>query len=484
MDNSLTLARHFARLVWLLIHEGQSTDEQKVALRAVVQVSKEASVRLGIKEGRLAVNNLVMPQALTGVQELAARLVAHDVAEIEIDERAAASELLSLARLLAMTSASTSDVAAFRQQLAQQEGRTIHVRMVAEEAAPAAEPVVLPEVDIPVAGGERVRALFQKLAVTADPIAAINVLEEIAFAAEQAAREGRPGDTAEVFAALITREPQVSDPELRRAFVVTMRRLTRPTLLRPIAHLLVTEAERRPQVTRVLQRCGQDGVDAIIDQLAIAGTAADRAMFRETLFAMTGAVEALVQTLSDPRWYIVRMAAELLGDMESQAAERPLADALRHADARVRRAVTRALGRIDSGFTVDALSRSLDDESPAVRLEAVAALSHRRSPRAGVALAQAIDNELDPEVQFAILAGLGKVGSVEAVQKLASASEAAGGLFKTRKNVALRVAAVYALAEARTPAALQALQALQQDKEKDVRDAVARLLLGSRAGAA
>ena len=63
MDNSLSLARYFARLVWLLVHEGQSVREQKAALRAAITVSKDASVRLGTREGRLAVNGLVMPQA-------------------------------------------------------------------------------------------------------------------------------------------------------------------------------------------------------------------------------------------------------------------------------------------------------------------------------------------------------------------------------------------------------------------------------------
>src|SRR5258708_34772142 len=102
MDNSLTLARYFARLVWLLVHEGQSKDDQKAALRAVVVVSKDASVRLGNNEGRLAVNGLVMPQALTGVQELAERLAVHKIDEIDIDIGAAPAELLALARLLAV----------------------------------------------------------------------------------------------------------------------------------------------------------------------------------------------------------------------------------------------------------------------------------------------------------------------------------------------------------------------------------------------
>mgnify|MGYP006177385311 CR=1 FL=1 len=34
MDYSVTFARHFSRLVWLLLHETGNIDEQKAALRA------------------------------------------------------------------------------------------------------------------------------------------------------------------------------------------------------------------------------------------------------------------------------------------------------------------------------------------------------------------------------------------------------------------------------------------------------------------
>ena len=138
MDNSLALARYFARLVWLLIHESESTSEQKLALRAVVVVSKEASVRLGNKEGRLAVNGLVMPQALAGVRELAERLASHSIEEIEIEIGATPAELLALARLLAVGAASTSDAADFSQKLSELEKKTVHVRLAAKApAAPA-----------------------------------------------------------------------------------------------------------------------------------------------------------------------------------------------------------------------------------------------------------------------------------------------------------------------------------------------------------
>ena len=53
-------------------------------------------------------------------------------------------------------------------------------------------------------------------------------------------------------------------------------------------------------------------------------------------------------------------------------------------------------------------------------------------------------------------------------------------MFK-KKPTSLRVAAVQALGEARTPAAQNALQHLLDDKEKEVKQAVFRLLMDAQA---
>ena len=96
--------------------------------------------------------------------------------------------------------------------------------------------------------------------------------------------------------------------------------------------------------------------------------------------------------------------------------------------------------------------------------------------RSGDIVGRAIDREEDPEVQAGMLGVLGRVATADAVAKLAKAAEAGSGLFASRKGVALRVAAVRALGEARTPGARTALTALANDKEREVRDAVAKAI--------
>jgi hypothetical protein len=486
MDNSLTLARYFARLVWLLVHQGQAVNEQKGALRAVVTVSKDSSVRLRNKEGRLAVNGLVMPQALTGVQELAERLVAHAIEEIEIDQSAAPAELLTLARLLAADSTTSSDAANFSQKLAALRGETVRVKRVAVPEPAAVSTGGAPAADVAAPDGTEARArkLAARLTDATGPGAAQQALDEIAHLAEQATREGRTPAVAAIFSALLDREDTLTDPGVRREFLVTVRRLTKPTILRPVAVMLVTHPATASNTERILERVGQDGVDAVVDQYTGSRSGAERRIYAGVLSRLTAARESLVQMLTDPRWHIIRQAAEFLGELGAEEAERPLAELLRHHDERVRRAATRALSRIESSFTLDAVARAVTDAAPSVRLEAVAGLALRKGGRAGSMLAKAIDSEAEPEVQYAILAALGRVATPEAVQKLSKAAEAASGLFASRKNSGLRVAAVFALGEAHTPGALNTLHGLANDKDRDVRDAAAKTLLLLRGSAA
>ena len=101
MDYSVTFARHFSRLVWLLLNESANIDEQKAALRATVTVSKDGPVVFAARDWRLTVNGTALADALTGVQDLTAQMIGHAVREIRVDRGAAPADLLGLARILA-----------------------------------------------------------------------------------------------------------------------------------------------------------------------------------------------------------------------------------------------------------------------------------------------------------------------------------------------------------------------------------------------
>jgi HEAT repeat protein len=67
------------------------------------------------------------------------------------------------------------------------------------------------------------------------------------------------------------------------------------------------------------------------------------------------------------------------------------------------------------------------------------------------------------------------VGTKDAIERLIRAAEPERGLFNKKKSTVSRVAAIQALAETRAPVALAALKSLAGDKDKEIRDTVARL---------
>ena len=470
MDNSLSLARHFARLVWLLINEPGEKDDQKAQLRAVTTISKEAPARLRAVEGSLMVNDIIIPQALSGVQELADQLVAHQLSALEIDQTAKPSELLAVARLLGSHGENADERHEIAGRIASFEGKT--VRFVRVALAPEVAAIVATAVDFSRFDDEpRVRETFERLEAATEPVVAQQQLDELIFHAEQAQRDGRTTAAANLCAALLECEVRVREPEVRRLYLVALRRLTKPSFLRPIARLLHDDPALAAEATEILARFGQDGVDATVDQYFNATSREQRATYLDAVRTLPDSREALLKMLADPRWYVVRQAAILLGELQAADVERPLAELLGHADDRVRRGAVRALNRFDTPFVLDALARALGDAASGVRMAAITAIASRKNARTSALLSKAIDDETETEVQFALLAALGRMASPDAVQKLTRAAEAASGFFKTKKNAALRVGAVYALAEARTPGAMAALQGLLNDKEREVRDA-------------
>src|SRR5688500_14981413 len=134
MDYSVTFARHFSRLVWLLLHESGNIDEQKAALRAVVTVSKDGPIKLATQDWRLVVNGSALPEALTGVQDLAAQLIGHAIRELAIDQAAAPADLLGIARILAAEPMPGDGGRAVEQKLGSMGAKTVHATVQGLEA--------------------------------------------------------------------------------------------------------------------------------------------------------------------------------------------------------------------------------------------------------------------------------------------------------------------------------------------------------------
>jgi hypothetical protein len=567
MDHSVTFARHYARLLWLLLHEPTNVDEQKASLRALVTVARDGAVTIGADGGEIVANGSPVPGVLSGVSDLAGRMAAHGVAAVAFDAGAAPAGMLGSARILAGEPAGASGAepvaalealdapstrfvaraaapAAISPPVAEPSAPTAPTPQADERAAPApaaapadppvaaapaappapppmppaaglAEPGTLPDfglgdVDVldelamqeklrptpranvvipatPERGGEGGGGMFEQFAATRAPTAShtellaqldqtegagvlTRVLDDLVAIAEAAAREARPALVCEILCRVTRRETQMQDFEAKRAFVMAQRRLAKPALLRAITQELPHAGEQRDAFIAVLTRAGEDGADALIEQIAAISGQSERRVYFDALLQLQSGIPTLIHMLGDARWFVARNAAELLGEMQAREAEPQLTELLRHGDDRVRRAATSALMRLGTSRAMQAIQDALKDGAPAMRMQAAAALVTRKDVKTAATLVRALEEEKDDEVQAAFLLALGKLATPDAVQRLLKAVEPERGLFK-KKSTAYRVAAVQGLGEARSAEAVEALKGLQSDKDEEIREA-------------
>ena len=540
MDHSVTFARHYARLIWLLLHESANVDEQKATLRAIVTMSKDGAMSLTASGDAIAANATAVPSALSGVADLARQMRSHGIAEIAFDGGAAAAGVLGSARILSGEAVAGDGGAAALSKL--QALGAPGVRFVpqpasppaaapasvsppaaavasAAPAAPSSERTALPDFDLadvdvldeeamqaklrptPRAnvavpssaekraegsggGGGGASGMFEQFTASRTPTAShgellaqldqatgvnvlTRVLDDLVAIAEAAARDARPALVCEILCRVTRREPQIHEFESKRAFVMAQRRLAKPQLLRALTQELPHAGDQRDAFIAVLVRAGEDGADALIEQIAAISGQNERRVYFDALLQLQAGVPTLIHMLGDARWFVARNAAELLGEMQTREAEPQLTELLRHTDDRVRRAATSALMRLGTTRAMNAIQEALKDSNPAMRMQAAAALVARKDVKTAATLVRALEEEKDDEVQAAFLLALGKLATPDAVQRLLKAVEAERGLFK-KKSTAFRVAAVQGLGEARTPEALEALKGLVADKDDDV----------------
>ena len=501
MDHSVTFARHFARLVAMLLDDPANVGEQKAALRALVTIAQDGAVTIAPLGDGIAANGTALSAAFPGAAAVAAGLGAHGAGELVVQASAAAADILDAARLLAghpgasgaadrlRAGGGATVVLQPRPAVAGRPAALAEFELVPDDAVAAAMEPRKPRAsgsfavqDAPASGGLFTQfasardsaghpALLAELHAASDG-AALGVLDRVALAAGQAQADGRAQELATLLASVIRRADRAA-PEWTRDFALTQRRMITAHGLRMIAALVPRRAAPREDLELVLGRAGEDGAEAVIDLLTQAQSATDRRTYFDLLLTLRAGIPALTHMLGDARWFVVRNAVELLGEMDVKDAERAITALLEHVDARVRAAAAGALLRFDTPTARAAVHAALRSDSPETRQQVVTALAARNAPGAAGTLLRALDREEDEAVQRAIYAALGKVATPDAVERLVAAAEPPAGLFR-RKSLPLRVAATLGLAEAGTAEALAALQALAKDKEREVREAAAR----------
>lgn len=187
------------------------------------------------------------------------------------------------------------------------------------------------------------------------------------------------------------------------------------------------------------------------------------------------AVPLLLKALNDPRWYVVRNIALILGEIRAEEAVGLLAGPLKHEDHRVRREVVRALGRIGGQKVSAPLLEALHDQDPVVCRSSIAALGTLKETRAIPALIEIASRHKDLDLQKAAIAALGQLGGAQAFRLLSTLLRRQG-LLRSHTQEELKIAAAAALGRMRTAEAFEVLKAAAEASRGRVRQACLQAL--------
>jgi len=94
------------------------------------------------------------------------------------------------------------------------------------------------------------------------------MLDDLITLAEHSARIGKPKVVADVLAGVLARDAKLADGDVKSAFVMALRRLSKPALLRAVAGMIIKYPEAKQAVYDILKRTGEDGAEACIQVLA------------------------------------------------------------------------------------------------------------------------------------------------------------------------------------------------------------------------
>jgi HEAT repeat protein len=237
------------------------------------------------------------------------------------------------------------------------------------------------------------------------------------------------------------------------------------------------DEERRKELVRVCKLLGHDMALAICDALSGTPDRFARRTFLDTMVEIgPDAMPIVEQMVEDSRWFVVRNALAILGEVGGERPVELIISTLAHTDARVRREALLALAKVggeDAGMLVYGM---IEDSDPDVRLAAAMAAGELKVERALRPLLALLEGENDSDVVVGVLRALGQLGDPGAVNAI---EKRAVGSFFSKPPADVRIAAYRALHNIGTPHAKSLLVQAADDKDPAVKGAV-RQLLGMR----
>jgi hypothetical protein len=470
------------------------------ALRQLAARSREGALLCRVVERTLILEGVPIDRRTEAedplLGSLLQRLIALEVGALTVREGAATGELLTLARLLAQprvpesvrtmgtpsrgmpitggdTPATVSAVD-FTDETPRELLRTWSVLVTPVMPTRANDP----NRDEDLGAGLAVGGVLARLAAArTDDVAtaAVTALRELL---EVAQRRGDALAIERVAIGVMRQLHVVGDQGGRLALERAVRLLLHAPILNLLSAQLPHSVERLLLV-QLFARAGDAGVATLVQRLLSIDDALSRRAYFDSIVAMDVGSMQLFEALHDSRWFVVRNAAALLGEMGVEHADEVLLPLLQHADERIRIAVARALMRLRTVKALHALHGVIDDRQPELRRLAAAAFGLTGAGGGGgvrppaARLSAALERETDEDVALEMLAALGRLGSADAVQRLLrialpASPDMSGAVASGPRDSWIRIAALEALIRARGALMRPVLDVLRADVDAEV----------------
>lgn len=487
------------------------------ALRQLTARSREAALRCRVIEGQLVLEGVPVERRLTEDDPLLGgllhRLLSLGIGTVTVRQGASPGELLTLASLLSQTplpgeapiplsgdTPTTMNRAVTADEPLRELLRSWSVLVTRELPGRDAvrdagrdpmrgTPWSVAAIDeasvtMSTAGGSAVAAALTRLAAARTDGATVAAGDLLVELVDNAERRGDALTIESIARAAMQHVHAVHAGGGRLGGERIVRRLLHRTSLQLLATRVPFTTERTV-VLELMARAGDAAVEILVQQLLAATESQARRAFFDSVVALDLNATLLIDLVRDSRWFVVRNAVALLGEMGVDQADTAMLPLLAHEDDRIRIAAARALMRFGTAKAIHGLHGVIDDRHPEVRRIAAAAYG---LPGTGTGpggarpqaarLSAALDKEPNDDVALEMLASLGKLGSADAIQRLLRIAQpvaAEPGERAVARDAWMRIAALESLVRARGGAVLPAIESLVGDADPEVAAAVMRL---------
>ncbi len=241
-----------------------------------------------------------------------------------------------------------------------------------------------------------------------------------------------------------------------------------------------TEQKSREKLMQILAYLGDKTANRIMQILCSEESAANRKLLSDILVRSgTAALKTIYEYLNDERWYVVRNAVVIMGEIRSQDSLAELSLLLQHDDIRVRRETIRALSKIGGKRAIKNLLQTAVAGDQEIRRQAILSLGAMRAtaavPTLQVLLKQKGWSQREVDLKKDTIRALGEIRDPDATPELVRILKRKHWIHR-QLNDELRTAAAEALGDIADERTLKALDRATNDRNSNVARAAAQAL--------